>query len=42
MDPVKVAEVQEWPTLENKTDIQAFLGFMNFYQRFIRDFSVIA
>ena len=21
MDPVKVAEVREWPTLENKTDI---------------------
>jgi len=28
---VKVAGVQEWPTLENKTDVQAFLGFMNFY-----------
>ena len=25
MDPVKVAEVQEWPTLELWTDIQAFL-----------------
>jgi len=23
---------------ENKTDIQAFLGFVNFYWRFIRDF----
>ena len=23
MDPVKVAGVREWPTLENKTDIQA-------------------
>jgi len=42
MDPVKVAEVQEWPTLENKTDIQAFLGFVNFYRRFIRDFSAKA
>jgi len=35
MDLVKVAGVQEWPTPENKTDVQAFLGFMNFYQRFI-------
>jgi len=26
----------------NKTDIQAFLGFVNFYQRFIRDFSAKA
>jgi len=42
MDPVKVAEVQEWPTLENKTDVQAFLGFVNFYQRFIQDFSAKA
>jgi len=42
MDPVKVAEVQEWPTLENKMDVQAFLGFVNFYQRFIQDFSAKA
>jgi len=38
MDPVKVAGVREWPTPENKTDVQAFLGFINFYQRFIQDF----
>jgi len=31
MDPVKVMGVREWPALENKTDIQAFLGFVNFY-----------
>ena len=42
MDPVKVAGVQEWPTPENKTDVQAFLGFVNFYQRFIQDFSAKA
>jgi len=42
MDPVKVAGVREWPTLENKTDVQAFLGFMNFYWRFIQDFSAKA
>jgi len=42
MDLVKVTEVQEWPTLENKMDIQAFLGFVNFYQRFIQDFSAKA
>ena len=38
MDPVKVAGVREWPTLENKMDVQAFLGFVNFYRRFIQDF----
>jgi len=42
MDPVKVTGVREWPTPENKTDVQAFLGFVNFYQRFIQDFSTKA
>jgi len=38
MDLVKVAGVREWPTPENKTDVQAFLGFVNFYWRFIQNF----
>jgi len=42
MDPVKVVGVREWSTLENKTDVQAFLGFINFYRRFIQDFSAKA
>jgi len=42
IDPVKVAEVCKWPTLENQTDMQAFIGFINFYHRFIWDFSTIA
>jgi len=42
MDPVKVAGVCEWPTLENRTDVQAFISFVNFYCRFIQDFSTIA
>jgi len=35
MDPVKVAGVHDWPTLENWTDMQAFIGFVNFYHYFI-------
>jgi len=35
MDPVKVAGVREWPVLENQTDVQAFISFINFYRRFI-------
>jgi len=42
MDPVKVAGVRNWPTPENWTDMQAFIGFVNFYRGFIRDFSTIA
>jgi len=42
MDLVKVAGVRKWPTPENKTDVQAFLGFVNFYRRFIQDFSAKA
>jgi len=35
MDPMKVARVCDWPTPENWTDMQAFIGFVNFYHRFI-------
>ena len=42
MDPAKVAGVSEWPTPSNKKEVQLFLGFTNFYQRFIEGFSQIA
>jgi len=42
MNPIKVAGVREWPTPENRTDVQAFVGFVNFYHCFIQDFLTIA
>jgi len=42
MDPMKVAGVCDWPTPENRTDVQVFIAFVNFYYRFIWDFSTIA
>ena len=42
MDPVKVAGVAEWPRPTVKKEVQQFLGFTNFYRRFIRDYSHVA
>ncbi|KAG5733224.1 hypothetical protein E4T56_gene20877 [Termitomyces sp. T112] len=39
MDLVKVAGVVEWLEPKTKKEVQVFLGFMNFYWRFIQDFS---
>ena len=41
MDKKKVAGVLEWPVPKKVKDIQAFLGFANFYRRFIQDFAKI-
>jgi len=42
MDPVKVAGVTEWPIPSNRKEVQSFLGFTNFYHRFIQGFSHLA
>ncbi|KAI4902633.1 hypothetical protein NFI96_002208 [Prochilodus magdalenae] len=42
MDDHKVDAVVNWPTPKSVRDLQRFLGFANFYRRFIRNFSTIA
>lgn len=42
MDPSKVRAVSEWPRPETRKQLQRFLGFANFYRRFIRSYSSVA
>ena len=39
MDPDHIAAIVEWPAPKNVHHIQVFLGFANFYRRFIDGFS---
>ena len=41
MDPSKVSTILEWLESRKIKDIQSFLGFANFYRRFISDYSKI-
>ena len=41
MDKKKVQAVLEWPTPKTVKDVQSFLGFANFYRRFIQGYSGI-
>ena len=41
-DPKKIWAVEEWPRPANQTQLRRFLGFANFYRRFIRGFSRVA
>ena len=41
MDPKKVEAVTNWPMPKSVHDIQVFLGFANFYRRFIKSYSEV-
>lgn len=42
MDESRVETIKEWPRPQSFKDIQTFIGFCNFYRRFIEGFSRIA
>ena len=44
MDPDRIRTIKEWESHPPRTyrDLQVFLGFCNFYRRFIRQYSAIA
>jgi hypothetical protein len=41
IDPAKVKAVLDWPIPKIVTEIQEFMGFANFYRRFIKGYSGI-
>ena len=42
MDQERVATIKEWPKPKSYREVQVFLGFANFYRRFIYGYSAIA
>jgi len=42
MTSTKVEEIRTWSTPEKVVDVPSFMGFANFYRRFIKGFSKIA
>ena len=42
MDLAKVAAIREWEALKTVKGVRSFLGFANFYRRFIKNFAQLA
>ena len=42
MDPAKTHAIDTWESPKSTKDVQSFLGFANFYRRFIENFTKLA
>ena len=42
VDPKKIQAIQTWPVPQTLTQVRSLMGLMNYYKRFIKDFSKIA
>ena len=42
MEKKKITAIQEWPILKTVTEVHSFLGFLNYYHKFIPKYVQIA
>jgi len=42
VNPAKIEMVKDWPVSKNVGEIRSFLGLVDYYKRFVQDFSKIA
>jgi hypothetical protein len=41
MDPGKIKAISQWKEPQNKKELQSFLGFANYYRKFIEGYGLI-
>ena len=41
-DPKKIEAIQRWPIPHTVTDVRSFIGFTNYYRRYIKDYAKIS
>jgi hypothetical protein len=42
LEEKKVMDVRDWPVPTNLKEMKGFIGFCNFYCRFLKNFSIVA